>query len=99
MLRVLVWGIYLVMGIVQFFAIMQGIESWWGWHWFISGIVALIIAGIPIIGTITGIMGAIKGWDWSTTAAILLFCWPYILYGIFFLMPSRLLEKIDQHLD
>jgi hypothetical protein len=89
MLTVIVRVVYVIMGFVQFFAIMEGTQTWWGWHWFLSGIVALFIAGIPILGTITGIMGAIKGWDWPTTAAILLFCWPYVLYAIFLFLPRK----------
>lgn len=79
--------IYFGMGVAQFFAIIAGVQEWWGIHWAFSGFIALVLAGLPIIGTITGIMGAVNAWDWSYTAAILFFCWPYAIYilvAIFF---------------
>ena len=72
--------IYLGMGLVQFAAIVSGIEDWWGWPKLISLFVALPIAYIPILGTIVGIMGAIKSFSWTPLFAITLFCWPYVLY-------------------
>jgi len=66
--------VYLGIGFVQFLAIITGVQDWWGIHWLLSGFIALFLAYMPVIGTITGIMGAIKAWNWSYTVAILFFC-------------------------
>ena len=65
--------IFLSIGTLQFFATIAGIQDWWGWHWSISGIVAFFVAYIPILGTITGFMGAVDGWGWSYLNSGLLF--------------------------
>ena len=72
--------VYVVMGMVQIAAIVAGFEEWWGWNGFFSIIGASIVGYLPIIGTVIGIGGAICGWGWYPMAAILLFCWPLILY-------------------
>lgn len=72
--------VYLGMGLVQLAAILGGIEDWWHWPWWIAIFVAMPVAYIPILGTITGIMGAIVSFRWSPLFAILFFCWPYLLY-------------------
>lgn len=72
--------IYLGMGLLQLTAIIGGIEAWWGWPWWVAIFVATPIAYIPILGTIVGIMGAINSFGWSPLVAILLFCWPYVIY-------------------
>ena len=74
--------IYLGVGLFQLAAIQGGIIDWWGLHWIIALIVAFPIAYIPIVGTVVGIMGAIKSWHWSPVSAILLFCWPYVIFAI-----------------
>lgn len=72
----------MLMGLLQLAAILSGILDWWGWPWPIAILVAMPVAYIPILGTIVGIMGAIKSFGWSPMFAILLFCWPYVLYII-----------------
>lgn len=74
--------IYFGIGLLQLAAIQSGIIDWWGWHWLIAIIVALPIAYIPVVGTVVGIMGAIKSWGWSPILSILLFGWPYVLFAI-----------------
>jgi hypothetical protein len=78
----LFYGVYLLMGLVQLAAILGGIEAWWGWPWWIAIFIAVPVAYIPILGTVVGIMGAIKSFGWSPIFSILLFCWPYVLYII-----------------
>ncbi len=70
---------YILLGFLQFFSIMAGLKSWLGIHWILRGILAFIVAYIPILGPVTGIMGAIKGWNWSISTSILLFTFPYVL--------------------
>jgi hypothetical protein len=78
----LAYAVYMLMGLVQLAAILGGIEDWWGWPWWIAIFIAMPVAYIPILGTVVGIMGAIKSFGWSPIFSILLFGWPYILYII-----------------
>ncbi len=77
--------IYLLMGLVQIFAIVKGVQIWFGLEVILSFIVAILITYIPIVGTVAGIIGASKGWGWSYTWAILFFGWPYLIYLILIL--------------
>lgn len=74
--------IYFGIGLLQLAAIQGGIEDWWGWHWLIAIVIALPIAYIPLVGTVVGVMGAMKSWGWSLLTSILLFGWPYVLFVI-----------------
>lgn len=65
--------LYLLIGIVQFFAIMNGLESWWGIHWFFAGPIAFVVAYIPLVGSIVGMVGAVDVWHWTWWQAGLLF--------------------------
>lgn len=78
--------VYFLIGIVQIVAIFAGFKAWWGWNTFFAALGAIFVGEIPILGTILGIMGAIKGWGWSTFSAIMLFCWPLALYAFIFLL-------------
>lgn len=70
---------FLIMSLFQFFAIIGGFEIWLGLHWIIAVPLAFIFAGIPIVGTIFGMCGAVYAWGWSWLSAFLLFCGPFIL--------------------
>jgi len=74
--------VYVLVGLVQLAAVFAGLEDWLHIPWWISGPIGFALAGIPVIGTIAGIMGAIKGWGWSLWGAIALFCWPYLIYVV-----------------
>lgn len=72
--------LYLLVGFVQAFAIMKGVEIWFGVGAFFAFIIAIFLTYIPIVGLIAGVKGAVQGWGWSYWWAILLFGWPYIIY-------------------
>lgn len=57
--------IYLVIGIVQLAAVMAGLESWWGLNGFFSFIIAFVVAYIPLLGSVVGMMGAVQAWHWE----------------------------------
>ena len=78
-IHLLIGVTFLIMSILQFFAILDGFEIWLGLHWIIAAPLALFTAGIPIIGTIIGMCGAVHAWDWSWWSAFLLFCGPFIV--------------------
>lgn len=75
--------------ILQFFALMDGFAYWFGTNAFINFILALILGGIPFLGTIGGMFGAIQIWDWSFLQAFLLFFGPLIAAIIFAILSSK----------
>lgn len=84
-LRPLIFIAYLGVGFLQLTAIMNGLQTWIGLHWFIATIVSTIFAYVPVVGSILGIFGAVYGWGWSWVWAIFLFCWPIIIAGMMML--------------
>lgn len=70
---------YLVLSIFQFFAIIAGFDVWLGLGSFISTILALFLAGIPLLGTLVGMFGAVQGWGWTWLDAGLLFIGPALV--------------------
>ena len=75
--------IYLILSVAQFFAIVTYFSTVQDINSFLSVILALITCGIPVIGTILGVLGAHGGWGWGWGASILLFLSPLILVIIF----------------
>lgn len=71
--------IYICLSALQFFALMDGFAYWLGTPGFINFFLALFGGGIPILGTIGGIVGATQVWGWSLSSAILLFFGPLLL--------------------
>ena len=85
-----VFGIgYLVLGLVQWFAIVDGLSLWFG----ISGFVAIILSGfisyIPLVGTIAGFKGAMDVWSWSFLEAGALFFGPFLALLIISMLSNR----------
>lgn len=66
---------YFVVGIVQLFAIADGIDSGLGISGFFGFVIALFITYIPLIGSAVGVYGAANAWDWPIWQAVLLFFW------------------------
>ena len=66
---------YFVLGFVQLFAIMDGVEYATG----ISGVMAFFIAifttWIPLLGAGLGVYGATNVWDWSLVQSLAVFFW------------------------
>ena len=69
---------FLVLGIVQWFAIVDGLSYWFDISGIIAYVISFFVAYIPIIGTIAGIIGALDVWGWSWINAGLLFFGPLI---------------------
>lgn len=68
---------FLILCIVQFFAIWNGLEKLTGMEGIIStvlGVLAsVIVAAVPLLGSVFGMSGAVYAWDWSWLQAALLF--------------------------
>ena len=70
---------FLGLGIVQWFAIVDGLSYWWDISGFVAYILSFFIAYIPLLGTIAGFIGAIDVWGWSMFNAGLLFLGPFAI--------------------
>jgi len=95
-LKVLVVIIFIIVSFIQFTAISAGLKEWIGLPWIIVTPVSFILASLPIIGTIIGVIGAIKIWHWSLIQAIALFIWPLLIvliYLLIFLIKEKVLYK------
>lgn len=77
--RLMIGITFFIMSILQFFALIGGFQVWLGLHWIIAVPLAFITAGIPVVGTIIGMCGAVYAWDWTWVSAFLLFCGPFIV--------------------
>jgi hypothetical protein len=66
---------YLIIGLVQLFAVVVGIEYATGIEGFFGFIIAAFVTYIPLLGSLLGVYGAINVWDWSIIQAGLLFFW------------------------
>jgi len=86
--------LYIILAIIQFLAIITGFVEIFGG--FFGFIIAVIIAPIPIIGEIIGMIGAIRNWGWSPISAVLLFWGLPIASYLYFKKKLRKENKIDK---
>ncbi|BDQ34816.1 hypothetical protein [Pseudodesulfovibrio portus] len=86
----IVYIAYFVLGIFQLAAVYAGLDQWLGWHFIIQGPLALFLAYTPVVGTIVGFFGAMKGWGWSFIQAGLLF---FGSFGLMILFAFFMREK------
>ena len=85
-----IFGIgYFAIGILQWFATIDGLEHWFGISGFFAFILSGLIAYIPLVGTIAGFIGAMDVWGWSFIEAGALFFGPIITIGLFSWISSR----------
>lgn len=70
---------YFVVGIVQFFAVWDGVEYFFGAKSFLARMASffftLFVTYIPILGSGLGVYGAFNVWDWSLIKSLILFFW------------------------
>ena len=70
---------FLVLGIFQWFAIMDGLALWFGISGIFAFFLSIFITYIPIVGTIAGFKGAMVVWGWDFASAGVLFFGPLIV--------------------
>ena len=83
---------YFVIGLVQLFAIMDGVDYATGIDGVFGFLIALFTTYIPLLGSVLGVYGAVNAWDWSWVQAGLLFFWfvpVSILGAIYFAIFER----------
>ena len=81
-------GLYMLLGVVQLLAIVNGAMSL-GLSLLFAAPIALFLAYIPLVGTVLGMVGAVSGWGWTWLQAGLLFGLPWIVFlSVFFMMEG-----------
>ena len=81
-MKVIKFLAYWIITIIQFFGVYTYFNEVLDWHGVFGIIVAIITAGIPVVGTTVGVLGVHYGWDWTWPAALALYLCPYILMGL-----------------
>lgn len=66
---------YFVIGLVQLFAIVDGIDYAWGVGGFLGFIIAVFVTYVPFVGAGFGVYGAVNAWGWELLQALVLFFW------------------------
>lgn len=80
------WIVYFVMGLVQLKAICDGLNYFLDWpHLFVTPL-AVILAYIPVLGSVCGVIGAYLAWHWDVLPALLLFFWYPLLFFVIWLV-------------
>ena len=68
MMKLLLWGAYVLLGFVQLFAI----ADYFGGGFF-SMMWAFFLTYIPLVGSVFGVLGAHQEWGWELWQALMLF--------------------------
>ncbi|MEI6056346.1 MAG: hypothetical protein WCR55_09850 [Lentisphaerota bacterium] len=93
----LVVFIYFGIGAVQAVAFLQGLMYFYDLSFWKAAIISIPLSFIPIAGTVLGIIGAVKVWDFSYFWAIILFCWPYLIYVLIIFIAVVIPKKKKAH--
>jgi len=83
----ILYGLYFLVGIAQFFAIWDAIELYLDWG-FLDFFVAFSVTYIPLLGSILGYFGATEVWGWDPWQALALFFW-YLPVIAFMVLADR----------
>ncbi len=68
---------YLVLGTVQAFAIAAGLQhrGFRGWQ---AGIMAVLVAYLPFVGSAAAVRNAVLGWGWTVRRGVIRFFGPLL---------------------
>ncbi len=76
---------YLAIGLIQLVAVIDGIKYATGLGSILSAVLSIFVNYVPLLGSVLGVYGAIKVWDWNIIQAGCLFFW-YV--PVFLLMTA-----------
>lgn len=79
---------YVCYGILQFFAIWDGLLNISHHNSIIMLLISLGLAFVPGLGTCLGIWGAYTSWEWNLFHAVFIFIIPYLVVCVPLLMVS-----------
>ena len=78
-MKALLVVLYVVLGLFQFVATVDGLKLWLDIGTWLAVLSAIVVAWLPLIGTVAGVVGAHHAWHWSWVGAIALFFGPQIV--------------------
>jgi len=87
---------YFGLGLIQWWATIDGLEYWFDISGFMAFILSGFIAYIPLIGTIAGFKGAMDVWGWDFMEAALLFFGPFGVIAVVAILGS-ILDKASSN--
>lgn len=67
------------LGFIQFFAIWGALANIFPSHNIITPLISLILAFIPLVGTVLGAIAAYANWDWNLFGSLCFFILPYFI--------------------
>ena len=65
----------------QIAAVFTGLDDWLALPWPLAAPAAVMLAIVPLLGTVLGIVAAVSVWHWSLVGALALFFPGFILAG------------------
>lgn len=87
---------WMLIGLIQFFAVWDGVIYAFDFESFFSKtfafMIAVAIAYTPILGSLVGIYGAVNAWEWSLIKAVIVVGWP-IIFFVGFIVYAFVSEK------
>jgi hypothetical protein len=78
-LSTIIYIAWLVWGIAQFAAMVSGLGIF----------LSLLLGGLPVIGTVFAIKGAVTNWHWDILPSIIFFIAPYLVIGGLYLFEGK----------
>jgi hypothetical protein len=81
MMQIAAFLVFLAMGVTNLLAVQAGLTAVLGVPVLVALVVAVPVFYFRFVGSAAGIVGAIVGWQMSAPLAVLLFCWPVLVYG------------------
>ena len=82
---------FVIVGFIQWFAIIDGLEGWFGLPWWIAGFISMFLSYIPLLGSFIGYYAATEIWGWSTIGSIALF-FGWMIFCLFLLGIQTLID-------
>lgn len=82
--------LYTGLVLMQLLAVAAGLAAWFDPHWLVTGMAAVVLASIPLAGSLIAVLGAVTAWGWSWAGATLLFA------GLLLLVAGLLLRLVEQ---
>lgn len=80
---------YLMICLIQVLATIDGIKLALGMEGLLAAFLAFFLGGLPVVGALTGLYGAVYAWGWSFLQASVLFLW-FLPVGLAVIIASLL---------
>lgn len=78
--------IFIVIGFVNFAAMVKGFQIWFDIKTFWACVISIILCEIPFLGAIAGYNGMVDGWGMDRLPSFLLSFFPLIIFAVFLIL-------------